>query len=127
MSLPGVYRAEDVEMIRDGGSWAATFSDSSNRRYILFFKIRHTEQGGFYTPKQHLSPPFIIDCDPTLRPENASELAGPRTSLSWEGAREILRNIRAEKLDLTRPRRSLYYDEWLQEMIEVANRDGAPT
>ena len=112
-------------MIRDGGSWAATFSDISSHRYILFFKIRHTQQGGFYTPKQHLSPPFIIDCDPKVRPENYSELAGPRTPISWESAREILRNIQEEKSDLLRPERSFHFEEWLQEMIEVANREGA--
>ena len=126
MSLPDVHRAEDVEMIRDGGSWSATFSDKSSHRYILFFQIRHTEQGGFYTPKQHLSPPFIIDCDPTLRPENYSQLAGPRTPVSWEGARKLLRNIREKKTDLTGPERSFHYEKWLQEMTEVANREGTP-
>lgn len=125
MTLPKAHRAEDVEMIRDGGSFAATFSDISSHRYILFFKIRNTQEGGLYTPKQHLAP-FIIDLAPTLRPEGYGELTGPRTPVSWESARKILRDIRADKSDLMASRRSLYYEKWLKEMIDVANRNGAP-
>lgn len=123
--VPDVDLVDNVEMIRDGGSLAATFLDRSNRRFTLFFPIKHTKSGGLFEPKQHLSP-VIIDCDPSKRPTNHSEFSGPVTDISWEDARVILKDLDANKSKSTESRRSIFFEEWLQEMIETANRSGAP-
>lgn len=129
--LPKVIKTENVEMIRDGGSFAATFSDVSGHRYILFFPIKHGERGEFLEPRQH-TVPVIIDCDPSKRPANTdgvfySELGGPATPISWESARSLLSDIAAKRPENDSPRRSLFFEEWLREMIGVASREGAPT
>jgi len=123
--LPKVSQTEDVEMIRDGGSFAATFSDGSGHRYILFFQIKYGERGA---PRQHL-PPVIIDCDPSRRPANTdrifySELGGPATPICWSDARNLLEEIAANKPTEGSPGRSLHFEEWLLEMMDVATREG---
>lgn len=125
MTLPKLHLAITVEMIRDGGSFIATFLDESSHEYMLHFQIRHTPEGRFYFPRQHVSA-SIIDCGPSLRPKNSSRLGGPRTPISWETARKILKDFVEKRLDSTAPEMSVTREEWLQEMIEVANRDGAP-
>src|SRR3990167_4994040 len=123
--LPKVSQTEDVEMIRDGGSFAATFLDPSGHRYVLFLEIKYTEQGGLLAPTQHLAP-VIIDGDPSKRPANSSDLSGPQTPISWEQARNLLSDVTANKPSEGEPRRSLFFEAWLREMTEAANREGAP-
>ena len=123
--IPEVSHLENVEMIRDGGSFAATFSNSAGERLILFFPIKHTESGGFFEPRQHLSP-VIIDCDPLKRPEGHSEWSGPTSPISWDEARSLLANLAANKHSQGEMRRSLYFEEWFQNMADIAKRDGAP-
>jgi len=124
--LPKVSQTANVEEIRDGGSWAAVFLDPSGHQYVLFLQVKHTEQGGFLTPKQHLAP-VIIDGDPSTRPTpNHSVLAGLKTPITWEQARNLLSDMAANKPSEVDPRRSFRFDDWLREMTEVANREGAP-
>ncbi len=94
--LPKVSQTEDVEMIRDGGSFAATFLDSTGHRYVLFVPVKYTEQGGLFAPPQHLAP-VIIDGDPSKRPASYGVLSGPRTPISWEDARNLLGDVAANK------------------------------
>ena len=82
--LPKVSQTEDVEMIRDGGSLAATFSEASGNRHILFFEI---------ASEQYL-PPVLIDRDPSKRPADTEtviygDLCGPVTALTWDEARQM--------------------------------------
>lgn len=123
--LPKVSQTEDVEKIRDGGSFAATFLDSSGHRYVLFLPIKNTEQGGFLAPTQYLAP-FLIDGNPSKRSANSSVLSGPQTPISWEQARNLLSDVAANKPSEDDPRRSFSFEAWLRDMTEVANREGAP-
>ena len=43
--LLGVRKFIDIEMIRDGGSFALDFETGEGNRYILFIKIRLAECG----------------------------------------------------------------------------------
>lgn len=123
--VPELHIGENVEMIRDGGSFAATFSDAAGHRYILLLQVHLDVEDGATSSAHHLVP-IIIDCDPSGRAAGISELYGPRVEISWEHARGLLRDFAARKPADDAPGRGLFFDNWLQEMIDVARRDGAP-
>ena len=123
--VPEIVSFEDVEMIRDGGSYAAKFSTVSGGRYILFFPIRLADDGAFFEPRQHTFP-LIIDCDPAKRPAGSSELVGPAKATTWEYARTLIGQLMTMKSDFRDHTRSRFFEEWSQEMAEIASLDGGP-
>ena len=126
---PRVSQTLDVEMIRDGGSFAASFVDERGEPWALLLPIVSGKDGNVQLPKQY-SMPVLVDCDPAKRPSNTdtvlySALSGPRTTISWDDARLILTAIADGTTGDDDLRRSLHFREWLQQMMEIADRDGA--
>lgn len=122
---PKVTQIERVELIRDGGSFAATFFESSGARWILFVQLKHAAGAGQLLPKQYLTP-LLIDCDPSRRASDTStvvhsEFSGPSEHISWDEARQLLKEIAKNHRDAPP-----LDQRWLQEMIDVVNRAGAP-
>jgi hypothetical protein len=121
--LPDVCRLDRVEMIRDGGSFAATFENDCGARYILFIPIR-TVKDGDRRRRLGYDPPLIIDCDPKKRPANTdrvrySELCGPKIPISWADARGAVDAITrlANGLDS-------FGRHWLGQMAHIAATEG---
>ncbi len=123
--LPSIKKLDNIELIRDGGSLAATFETDDNGRYILFFKI-DDENLSSHKLKSGASyrAPVVIDTDPKKRATDTdkivySELSGPAILISWDQARDILSVFRSLSLDLT----SLQA-QWLEKMSAAAANDG---
>ena len=94
-TLPNLSRALDVEMIRDGGSLAATFGDEHGRRYILFSQIKVIDRDHLTRERIGYDLPVLIDCDPAKRPQDTdriahSELSVPASPITWEQARTLM-------------------------------------
>ncbi len=93
--LPALTRAVEVEMIRDGGSYAATFCDEEGARHILFTRIKHIDRSETTKEKIGYEQPILIDCNPTKRPPNTDtgiygDLSGPSLAITWAEARAIM-------------------------------------
>lgn len=122
--LPPLTRAVDVEMIRDGGSYAATFSDEDGGRYILFVRIKHIDSDGTTKERIGYESPVLIDCNPAKRPKNSdtrvySALSGPATAITWAEARIMM----ALAKDLV-PGLDEWRRKWLDQMNHVLASDG---
>jgi hypothetical protein len=122
--LPTLIEAIDVEMIRDGGSYAATFRDKDGGRYILFTRIKNIDRDETTRERTGYEPPRLIDCDATKRPPNTdkvvySELGGPAIAITWAEARTIMLLARGLAKGLDEWRR-----KWLDQMNQVVTSDG---
>jgi hypothetical protein len=124
--LPAVRKLETIEMIRDGGSFAAKFESDGESRYILFIEINQANPSSKKLEKDGLGylTPILIDCDPQKRPADSaekiySELSGPAIPISWNQAREILSTITSLATEL-RPMQT----KWLERMVFVAANEG---
>jgi len=122
--LPALTRAVEVEMIRDGGSYAATFCDEEGGRYILFTRIKRIDHSETTKERIGYEQPILIDCNPTKRPPNTDtriygDLSGPSTAISWAEARAFMALTMglAEGLDAWR-------QKWLDQMNHVVANDG---
>lgn len=124
--LPAVRKVEDVELIRDGGSFAATFESDGGERYILFVEIDPEISILRDRKLARYNEPVLIDCDPAKRPQNTttvfySELGGPSVPISWSEARSLIAEISkcaGSAIAMNNQR--------LLEMIDVISRDGRP-
>lgn len=124
--LPAVRKVEDVELIRDGGSFAAKFESYGGARYILFVEIDPEIASLRDRKLARYNDPILIDCDPAKRPPNTatvyySELGGPSIPISWGQARSLIAEI-SQYAELASPIR----EGWLLEMAGVLSRDGNP-
>jgi hypothetical protein len=93
--VPSVISVENVEMIRDGGSLAATYNSEGAGRHILFTKIRIAQGDSLTSERLCYEQPILIDCDPAKRPLDTdrihySKLSGPAVSVTWEEARVLV-------------------------------------
>jgi len=121
--LPHVTGLTHVEMIRDGGSFAATF-DSDGSRYILFIPICIVDHEPPMKERAAYGEPILIDANPAKRPADTataiySELCGPHVALSWDQAGDIL-TAAANHAARLRPINA----EWLKQMIRVVAGKG---
>ena len=124
--LPAVRNVEDVELVRDGGSLAATFESDDGARFILFVEV---DREIFLLRDRKLAryhEPVLIDCDPAKRPPDTAtvrytELGGPSVPISWSEARSLLGEI-SKHAQLATPIRT----GWLLEMVDVVARGGRP-
>ena len=123
--LPKLIVAVDVEMIRDGGSYAATFDDKDGGRYILFTRIKQIDLDQDMKKIIGYEPPILIDCNPAKRPQDTDErvygeLSGPATDVTWAEARTIMVLTKglAEGLDEWRRK-------WLDQMNHVVTSNGS--
>jgi hypothetical protein len=121
---PTLTRAVDVELIRDGGSYAATFCDEEGGRYILFTRIKHIERSEATKERIGYEQPILIDCNPTKRPPNTDtrmygDLSGSSTAITWAEARAFMALTKglAKGLDARR-------EKWLDQMNHVVASDG---
>ena len=133
--LPDVRRFISVEMIRDGGSFAAEFESSDGNQYILFTKVRFADVGpptkdehGYHQKREVVGydEPVIIDCDPAKRPQDSekvrySALSGPASRVPWDQARKIIDKIGNLVHGL-----SPIQAGWLKEMTAVVVSEGHP-
>jgi hypothetical protein len=115
----------DVEMIRDGGSLAATFCDEVGSKWILLLEIdqisheSEVETLGFKKP-------VLIDADPAKRPMDTegriySALSGPAYSLTWEEAEALVGQI--TELATLAERAARYLNQF---RIAIDSRGGLP-
>ena len=118
----------NVEMIRDGGSFACKFEGRKGNQYILFTKIRFANIGAprknqhGYSQEKEIAgyeKPIIVDCDPAKRPVDTntriySELCGPAGRVSWRQARQIIRKAGTLALGL-----SPIQADWLKRMTAI--------
>jgi hypothetical protein len=133
--LPDVRRFISVEMIRDGGSFAAEFESSDGNQYILLAQVHFADVGppkkdehGYHQEKDLVGydEPVIIDCDPSKRPPDTekrhySALSGPATRVPWDQARKIIGKIGELAQDL-----SPIAAVWLKQMTAVVEGEGQP-
>ncbi len=133
--LPHVRKVVSVEMIRDGGSYAATFESDGGDSYMLFIEIEFVNCGpeqkderGIRQEKElaGFRQPVLFDCDPANRPPNTKtdfygRFSGPNRSITWDQARQIMDEVAnlAQKLTPIRA-------EWLQQMLAIMAEDGCP-
>jgi hypothetical protein len=97
-----------VEMIRDGGSLAATFEIEGGRKFILYIPIAET--------MRVWREPVLIDPEKRV---TTSDLSGDFVPVPWAQARQVL----AEMATLSSPLDALQSD-WLRLMSEVAEYEG---
>jgi hypothetical protein len=133
--LPDVRRFISVEMIRDGGSFAAEFESSDGNRYILFTRVHFVnvdppkkDEHGYHQAMELVGydEPVLIDCDPSKRPLDTekvcySELSGPASRVAWDQARQIIGKIGDLAQGL-----SPIQAGWLKEMTAVVEGEGHP-
>ena len=133
--LPDVRRFISVEMIRDGGSFAAKFESGDGNQYILFAQVHFADVGlpkkdehGYHQERELVvyDEPVIIDCDPSKRPQDTekvrySELSGPASRVPWDQARKIISKIGDLAQDL-----SPIAAGWLRQMTAVVEGEGHP-
>jgi hypothetical protein len=115
--LPTLSKAFDVEMIRDGGSFAATFGDEGGRRYILFTQIKIIDRDYLTRERIGYELPVLIDCDPDKRPPDTDrvhygELSGPKSPITWAQARTLM--VLTQRL-------AKGADQWRREWLECMN------
>jgi hypothetical protein len=124
-----------VEMIRDGGSFAAEFESADGNRYILFTKIRLVDCGpakkderGYLQENELVGyhPPVIIDCDSAKRPPDTdtvkySDMSGPKSPITWDQARNIIGEV-AKLAQSLGPVQA----DCLRQMVAVIQGDGHP-
>jgi hypothetical protein len=133
--LPHVQKFIFVEKIRDGGSFATKFESDDGDSYILFTKIQLVDCGpeqkderGIRQEKELVGfqQPVLFDCDPAKRPQNTKtvtydELSGPKSSVTWDEARQIMGEVAKLAHNLS-PIRA----EWLKQMKAIVAEDGCP-
>jgi hypothetical protein len=133
--LLNVHKIVGVEMIRDGGSFAAKFETADGNRYMLFTKIqlvncgpKEEDERGYHQEKElaDYDEPLIIDCDPANRPPDTvhriySDFCGPKTRITWDQARHIIDDV-ARLAPSLRPIQA----GWLQQMVAIIHGDGHP-
>ena len=122
--LPTLTKAIGVEMIRDGGSYAATFHDKEGCRYVLFTRIQSIDRDDTTKERIGYEPPVLIDCDPAKRPTSTnkhvySALSGPATAITWAEARTMMALAKGLIPALDNGRL-----EWLNQMAHVVTSDG---
>ena len=119
--LPVVSSLINIEMLRDGGSLAASFKSDRGREYTLLLRIDIDK-------KEHrrlgYRDPVLIDCDPKLRPPNTdrviySSLCGPAVPVSWSEACEITTAVSPLAIEL-----DSWQTVWLAQMVYVTTNDG---
>jgi hypothetical protein len=140
-TLPMVRAFLDVEMIRDGGSWAASFKGDNGHEYILFLKI-HLSRGLPARADSGTSPgrpewartvvevewlghhaPLLIDPEdrpPDTESKRYSRLSGASIPISWTDARQIMDAVAPLAVGL-----DPLHSEWLAEMAAVTTREGS--
>jgi hypothetical protein len=128
-----VHKFINVEMIRDGGSFACKFEGRDGNQYILFTKIRFASVGASkkehrdYSQKKEIvgyEKPVIIDCDPAKRPTDTktriySELCGPAGRVSWRQAGQIIGKAGALAQGL-----NPIQADWFKRMTAIVEGDG---
>ena len=107
--LPPVTRVFSVEMIRDGGSLAATYGSGNGAEYCLFFPVRieavdsdHTRISGWESP------------------ELLERGTGLKTQLSWDHAKTFIGQLKPQVHD---PREAALLDA----MRDIAAASGSIT
>lgn len=130
-----VRKFVNIEMIRDGGSFALKFESLDGNQYILFTQIRFANVGaakkgqhGYSQEREIVSyeNPVIIDCGPAKRLQNTttriySELSGPASRVSWHQAQQVISKAGALAKDLN-PTQA----DWLKQMTAILEGDGHP-
>ena len=101
--IPAIGLVLNVEMIRDGGSLAATFLGSNGAEYWLLFKV-----------KAGCSLPTAGDPLSYEEPVVLERQPGIAVQISWEHARILLNQIRR---DLRDP----HHQEWWSRMAATAD------
>jgi hypothetical protein len=133
--LPDVRRFISVEMIRDGGSFAAEFESSDGNQYILFTKVHFANVGppkkdehGYHQEKELVGydEPVVIDCDPAKRPQDTEKvrytvLSGPASRVPWDQARQLIGKLGDLAQGLSPIQAS-----WLKQMTAVVKGEGHP-
>jgi len=134
--LPHVKKVVSIEMIRDGGSYAAKFESDGGDSHMLFTEIEFVDCGqeqkddhGIISQERELvgfRQPVLFDCDPAKRPQNTKTaiyncFSGPNRSITWNQARQIMGEVANLAQDL-----SSSSAEWLRQMMAVIEEDGCP-
>jgi hypothetical protein len=81
--LSPIARVDSVEMIRDGGSLAATFMGIDGSKYWLFFPVLVDHSVPGYVTTLGYGDPQVVDC-----------LVGTAVTVSWQHATVLLNQIR---------------------------------
>jgi hypothetical protein len=117
-----VSKCIEIELIRDGGSFVATFESANASKNLLLLKLIPNLE--ILTNVAQYDEPVIIDADPTKRPSDTgglvhSSMSGPSIPCSWVDALALLRQIEALEDGL-----SLAESEKLQKMIKIVKNNG---
>jgi hypothetical protein len=108
--LPAIGLVQSVEMIRDGGSLAASFDGADGSPYSLLLKVRIGERAGGGAERLGYEAPVIFDA-----------VSRQEIQVSWNHAQVLLGQI-ARLIDGEEDLK------WLRAMEEVvASRGGLPS
>ena len=104
--LPSIGLVLSVEMIRDGGSLAASFQGSNGAKYWLFFELATRELPSGHLERLGYKDPVVVE-----------RQVGLPVAVSWEQAKIMLHQIRRLAPDAS----SL---KWLDVMEATADAHG---
>lgn len=105
--LPSIGLVNSVEMIRDGGSLAASFQGSNGAQYWLFFPLRHRRLPSGVFERLGYAQPVVIE-----------RLTNIEIEISWEHSLVLINQIRPL---IQKPRDA----KWLNAMESAAKAEGA--
>jgi hypothetical protein len=105
--LPTIALVNSVEMIRDGGSLAASFQGANGAEYWLFFQLRQQDLPSGQIERLGYEKPIVIE-----------RQSGIQSEVTWQHAVTLISQIRP-LLCATSD------EEWLEAMESVAQQEGA--
>ena len=105
--LPSIAHLNSVEMIRDGGSLAASFQGADSAEYWLFFQVSLSEVPDGTLERLAYQAPAVVE-----------RQAGTSVDVSWTQAKVLLNQLRPLLRDDA-------HRGWLETMCVVAEGDGA--
>jgi hypothetical protein len=106
--LPAIALANSVEMIRDGGSLAASFQAANGAEYWLFSQLQQQNLPSGQIERLGYEKPIVIE-----------RQSGIQTEVTWQHAITLISQVRPLL-------RATSDEEWLEAMESVARRGGAP-
>lgn len=104
--LPSITFVNSVEMIRDGGSLAASFQGENGSEYWLFYRLLHRTLPTGIFERLAYAKPVVVD-----------RQVGTEFEISWEQALILIHQIRPLL-------RTAQDDEWLDAMQATALAEG---
>jgi hypothetical protein len=110
-----------VEMIRDGGSFSASFVDDAGSECTLRFPVAQRVRGNAEVERLGHAEPFVARVKRFADDKTVGHSLEDVRPVSWDEALSLL-----EEIGPLIPETNVWSLRWYQEMIGVARRSGRP-